>query len=207
MWISFSVPLWWYIHCCIACREKKHERLPGPLNQDASKVPYSLHVPSDWANQVYKSNNRKTCVQTTMKSAMLLTSFTSCLLETNVHLLEHSGNNGHHCEESSSKYVCINHQWHQSVFMSHHPISEPNWTNCRTCCYKITFTLKTKHFRGSLSKMFLWFVLSLIVFFLECPFRGTALIFCRWIRYISAETTLQHFIFFFFGKLMTVIHS
>lgn len=103
----------------VACHEKKkQERLPGPLNQDASKVPYSLHVPSDWANQVYKSNNRKTCVQTTMKSSTLLTSFTSYLLETNVHLLKHSGNNGHQCEESSTKCVCFK-QRHQFVFISH----------------------------------------------------------------------------------------
>lgn len=159
---------------------KKHERLPGPLNQDASKVPYSLHVPSDWANQVYKSNNRKTCVQTPMKSSTLLTSFTSCLLETNVHLLEHSGNNGPQCEESSSKYVCFK-QWHQFVFISHHHlISEPNLNKLdvtKSLSQVLTVSMVSAFTHCLLTGMFT-----------QTPFWGTALIFCSWIRYISAET-------------------
>lgn len=75
-----------------------HDRLPGALNQNAFKVPHSLHAPSDWANQVYKSKNRKTCVQSHNEkcNTLLLTSFMSRLLETNVRL-SNSGNNGHHC--------------------------------------------------------------------------------------------------------------
>lgn len=83
-----------------ASRTSKSRRLQGSIFTSCS---FRL---SQSRLQVEKQKNM--CANHNEKhNTLLLTSFMSCLLETNVLLLEHSGNNGHHCEESSSKCVCF----------------------------------------------------------------------------------------------------
>ncbi len=95
--------------------------------------------------------------------------------------LERSGNNGHHCEESSSKCVFFN-QWHQSVFISSSSHSRAKFK--QTVEHHVTIFIKAL----TISLVCVFTQWMLIEMFAQTPFWRTALIVCRRITYISAET-------------------